>query len=276
MKILDTPLGHPDFVRRHLAELAAEQRLLLERISHVKDVQGAWLLLVHCASARANCFFWSVRPEAVAEYAGLHDAGLWECLSRILQVDLSTCDQDTHDVATLPLALGGLGLRSAERTSVPAYWASWADCMPMIRERHPQVAERLAASLEGYPDTPYLSEAAAAARSLRGVLGFEPPSMASRGNRRQTRGTRTRSLRARCPGRLSGQVGNTRRRHVLRRFRDVQVFPLVEVPRRALVRSQGGPGQDCLSRVSPPVLPRRSALSSSGFCSFDALVCLSL
>ena len=78
MKILGTPLGHPDFVWRHLAELAAEQRLLLERIPCVKDVQGAWLLLVHCASARANYFLRSVRPEAVAEYAGLHDAGFVE------------------------------------------------------------------------------------------------------------------------------------------------------------------------------------------------------
>ena len=83
MKILGTPLGHPDFVRRHLGELAEEQRLLLERIPRVKDVQEAWLLLVHCASARANYFLRSVRPEAVAEYARLHDAGLWECLSRI-------------------------------------------------------------------------------------------------------------------------------------------------------------------------------------------------
>ena len=102
MKILGTPLGHPDFVRRHLAELVSEQRLLLERIPHVKDVQGAWLLLAHC----------------VAEYAGLHDAGLWECLSRILQVDSPRVAR-THDVATLPLALGGLGLRSAEQIACP-------------------------------------------------------------------------------------------------------------------------------------------------------------
>ena len=48
--------------------------------------------------------------------------------------------------------------------------------MPMIRERHPQVAEQFAASLEGHPDTPHLREAAAAVRSLHGVMGFEPPS----------------------------------------------------------------------------------------------------
>ena len=239
MKILGTPLGHPDYVRRHLGELAEEQRLLLERIPRVKDVQGAWLLLAHCASARANYFLRSVRPEAVAEYARVHDAGLWECLSRILQVDLSTCGQETHDVATLPLVLGGLGLRSAERTKVSAYWASWADCMPMIRERHPQVAEQFAASLEGHPDTPYLSEAAVAARSLRGVMGFEPPSWAALATGARPEAREPEEYE---PGSVRAGWQHEAASRVERHFRDHQVFPQMEDPRKALVRSQGGPG----------------------------------
>ena len=78
IKILGTPVGHPDFVRKHLADLADEQRVLLERIPRLQDVQGAWFLLVHCASARANYFVRCVRPEAVLEYARVHDANLWE------------------------------------------------------------------------------------------------------------------------------------------------------------------------------------------------------
>ena len=221
----------------------------------MKDVQRAWLLLVHCASARANYFLRSVRPEAVAEYAGLHDAGLWKCLSRILQVDLSTCGWDTHDVATLPLALGGLGLRSAERASVPAYWASWADCMPMIRERHPQVAERLAATLEGHPDTPYLSEAAAAGRSLRiRTSGARPEA-------REPEDYEPGGVRAGWEHEAS---------RVERHFRDVQVFPQMEAPWRALGAVSGRTWGRTAFHVLPP------ALSSSGFCSFDAFVCLSL
>ena len=171
IKILGTPVGHPDFVRNHLVDLVEEQHVLLERTPMLQDVQGAWLLLVHCASARANYVVRCVRPEAVAQYARVHDANLWECLSRILQFE-STTGEGTRDVATLPLVLGGLGLRSAERTRASAYW----DCMPMIKERHPMVAELFVGSLEGVPDTPHLREAAEAARSLRGVMGFEPPS----------------------------------------------------------------------------------------------------
>ena len=34
--------------------------------------------------------------------------------------------------ASLPLSLGGMGLRSTQRTRVAAYWASWSDPLPMI------------------------------------------------------------------------------------------------------------------------------------------------
>ena len=44
-----------DFVAAHLESVLAEHQILLTRIALVKDVQSAWLLLFHCASARA-CF----------------------------------------------------------------------------------------------------------------------------------------------------------------------------------------------------------------------------
>ena len=37
---------------------------------------------------------------------------------------------------------GGLGLRSTERTSPGAYWAAWADALPMIAARTPSLAAR--------------------------------------------------------------------------------------------------------------------------------------
>ena len=45
-----------------------------------------------------------------------------------------------QDVATLPMRLGGLGLRSASRTAPGAFWASWADALPMIQARLPVMA----------------------------------------------------------------------------------------------------------------------------------------
>ena len=58
--------------------------------------------------------------------------------------------RDTHaeKVATLPQRLGGLGLRSAVRTSAAAYWASWADTLPMIQQRCPALAAKVLEELE--------------------------------------------------------------------------------------------------------------------------------
>ena len=55
-------------------------------------------------------------------------------------------------------------------------WASWADCLPMIQARHPEVANMFLEKLEGWPDTPFLGAPAVSARTLTGTMGFEPPS----------------------------------------------------------------------------------------------------
>ena len=41
----------------------------------------------------------------------------------------------------------------------PAKWASWMDTMPVIRKRHPEIAERLVAEFERGPHTPFLRAA---------------------------------------------------------------------------------------------------------------------
>ena len=47
---------------------------------------------------------------------------LFQCVGNILEQDLSHCGDEVRETAGLPLILGGLGLRSAERVRVPAYW----------------------------------------------------------------------------------------------------------------------------------------------------------
>ena len=123
---------------RSLEKIQVKQQFLLNAIPTVPDVQSAWLLLLHCASARANNQLRVVRPE-VKSFAESHDQGLWRCA--IVGVPSETCDVLTRATATLPLSLGGLGLRSAARTRGPAYWASSADTLSMVQARHPSVAE---------------------------------------------------------------------------------------------------------------------------------------
>eukprot|EP00439_Symbiodinium_sp_Y106_P004193 s7165_g1.t1 len=62
--------------------------------------------------------------------------------------------------------LGGLGLLAAERVSPAAYWAAWADALPVLRQRYPDAAARLVQEPEGEPAAPCLRAAAEAARQL--------------------------------------------------------------------------------------------------------------
>ena len=43
MKVLGTPLGHPQYVRRFLSQLSEKHKVLLRRIPRLDDVQSAWL-----------------------------------------------------------------------------------------------------------------------------------------------------------------------------------------------------------------------------------------
>ena len=142
IKILGTPIGHPEYVRRFLIRLTDEHQTLLDRIPLVGDVRAAWLLLVHCAAVRATCSLRCVDPEAVEGFARRHDQGMMECLSSILHTNLAEW-----------MSLGGLGVRSAVRTSGPAQWASWADCLTMVQECHPDVASLFVDQL-AHPTTP--------------------------------------------------------------------------------------------------------------------------
>ena len=150
-------------------------KTLLNRIPLVGDVQAAWLLLVHCAAARATCSLRCVDPEAVEGFARRHDQHMMECLSSILHTNLAEWSDEARDIATLPMSLGGLGVRSAVRTSGPAHWASWADCLAMVQERHPDVASLFVDQL-AHPTTPCLQAVARVARDLTGLGGFQLPS----------------------------------------------------------------------------------------------------
>ena len=167
IKVLGTPYGHADFVSHQLQTVLEEQHILLNRIPRVQDVQSAWLILLHCASARANYYIRALHPVATSAFAAAHDAGLWQCLCSFLQLDPVQVDV-VRETATVPLSLGGLGLRSAQRTRIPAFWASWAYSLAMIRQRHPDVAVQLVLNLK---DTRTF-------KSLHGVRGFVPRSEA--------------------------------------------------------------------------------------------------
>eukprot|EP00973_Karenia_brevis_P033564 4626583-Karenia_brevis.AAC.1 len=73
-------------------------------------------------------------PSQARSYAQGHDEGMWHTVKELLGQLTGTVEAQNmaHALATLPMRMGGLGLRSAERVSQAAYWASWADAFPMV------------------------------------------------------------------------------------------------------------------------------------------------
>ena len=148
--VLGTPLGHAAYIAGALRRVREKHDELLGRIPAVPHLQSAWLLLLLCAQPRSNYLLRVLPPADTGEFAESHDRAIARCLGRLLSgtdkpFELSQLQAKR---AQLPLRYGGLGLRSAAASRAAAYWASWADAMPVTGERHPRVLARM---LMGWP-----------------------------------------------------------------------------------------------------------------------------
>ena len=153
---------------------------------------------------------------------------------------------DIRLTATLPMVLGGLGLRSATRVRQAAYWSSWADCLPMVHHRQPMVAATLVAQLSGNPET----------RCLSRQCGRQNMSWQLKGSNHR-RG-RPLLVEPAPPGEPEDHEPGTVRRGwqheaasvVEERAREA-MFTGVSDQVKALVRSQGGPGAGAPFTATP-------------------------
>ena len=149
-----------------MEERLAEERRLWEAIPHVPDLQCAWQILLQSSSPRANH---TLRTKLSAQYAQGHDEGMWNTAKALLGEVPGTAEEvrEAERVARLPMRMGGLGLRSAVRCADAAYWASWADALPMINERTPAIGNLVVQTMDdGSTDTSCLAELKEAADRL--------------------------------------------------------------------------------------------------------------
>ena len=86
LKILGAPFGHWEYIAAQLERSFQKQETLIQRITLVPALQAAWLILLHCASARANYLFRVVDPSQVLQYTQLHDERMWNCLCHLLGI----------------------------------------------------------------------------------------------------------------------------------------------------------------------------------------------
>ena len=145
MVVFGSPVGHPDFI----AAWTAQRR--------------------SCWSICRSCRTYSARgpPPDISLYAQAHDAAMWATLLELLGGGSDTTEAAllARAVASLPAALGGLGLQSASRLAPATYWAAWADSLPVIQARFPDMAAQLHRHL-GDDNARCLAHADAARRLL--------------------------------------------------------------------------------------------------------------
>ena len=125
--ILGTPVGRPEFVVHALSRIAERHGELPQKISDVKDLQCAWLILLCCGVTRATFHVRSVRPDLTENFAEQHDEQVWRCFCELVGVAQGAPAASVRASTSLPLAADGPGLRSALRLHHAAHWASWAD-----------------------------------------------------------------------------------------------------------------------------------------------------
>ena len=172
--LLGTPLGTPEFQATHLQATADQHSTLLQRIPAIQDLQAEWLLLLYCASPRCNYLLRMLRPEITQPFAQAHDTAITLALAQLL--DMRDLAPTALGIAHLPLHLGGLGLTSASLLSHSAYWASWADTLPILDRQDPTNTATILEHLHrGTAAVPSLQAITEAQQQLQ-HHGFNPPS----------------------------------------------------------------------------------------------------
>jgi len=157
IKVVGTPVGSDEFVQEHCREVLNNEAQLLSMIPKLASLQASWLILYFCAVPKINHLLRTLAPSQSRHVARSHDQAILEVFGGLFGIpSQDDFDETLHRVrheavmqqSTLPLRLGGCGLRDSERTSSAAYWASWADAVWVLRCRFPHVSGRMLGLLE--------------------------------------------------------------------------------------------------------------------------------
>ena len=194
--VLGAPLGTAEYIASKLQARRDEERLFLDRLQAVPDLQSAWLLLSYCAAPRANHILRLLPPATSSDYAEGHDEDVWTALNGLLSQHERVIDKGgpaaptaiaaarstnqpvasearTRSLATLPGSFGGLGLRAASRAAAGAYWAAWVDALPVLAARAPVRTAQILSALEGSGAASACTEAANFCRDFLVAQGME-------------------------------------------------------------------------------------------------------
>ena len=114
----EAPIGSPEFVRTVIPKRLEDEGRLWDAVAQI------------CSGPRCHHLLRTLPPSQSAEYAQCHDDGMMRVMDGPKEVLTGTGeDRVAHQLASLPMHLGRLGLRSAVQMALAAFWASWADAL---------------------------------------------------------------------------------------------------------------------------------------------------
>ena len=115
--------------------IVASDVLLLGRIPVLEYVQYNWALLLHGATARANCVSHAARSECAHRLATLHDEVVYVC--QLFGIARDQIFPAVKDMCSLPLVEGGLGLLECSSRKSHSVLGELGRCAAHDLQRHP-------------------------------------------------------------------------------------------------------------------------------------------
>ena len=73
----------------------------------------------------------------------MHDDAIWTTFCAIVHAAEWAEDIRARKIASMSIRLGGMGLRTADRTAPAVHTAAWLDAMPKIEQYDPLLARRI-------------------------------------------------------------------------------------------------------------------------------------
>ena len=119
------------------------------RVSSIlrRTIRGKCFCSVQDRDATTSCA--QCHTSQTGTYAVGHDRGMMKAMERLLGGFTGSGDQQVRacQIASLPMRLGRLDMRSTGRVSQAAHWASWARCAPHDSATSPATGRTICHSL---------------------------------------------------------------------------------------------------------------------------------
>jgi hypothetical protein len=129
--LLGTPIGSVDLINSILTLKLEKLKLMGERLQHL-SCQDALLILRHSLAIPKVLYILRTAPCFLSDQLEAFDGVLRSILSQVLNIDLS--QEMAWMQASLPIRVGGLGVRRAAQLAPSAYLASAAGCFSLVHQ----------------------------------------------------------------------------------------------------------------------------------------------